>query len=80
MGKNNDVKARAHEDGLCPDPTKSNKANKYVTLTADVMFVNSLPFVVTFGQGIGLLTAEFTTTQTAKQLACNLNQIVSINS
>ena len=56
------------------------ETNKYVTLTADVMFVNSLPFVVKFGQGIGLLTAEFTPTWTAKQLACNLSKIVSLHS
>ena len=44
------------------------------------MFVNSLPFVVTFGQEIRLITAEFNHTQTAKQLACNLNQTISLYS
>jgi len=36
------------------------QTNKYVTLTADVMFVNNLAFVITYGRGIGLITAEFT--------------------
>ena len=34
------------------------QTNKYVTPTADVMYVYSLPFVITYGQGIGLTTAE----------------------
>ena len=33
--------------------------NKFVTLTADVMFVNNLPLVITYGREIGLITAEF---------------------
>ena len=33
--------------------------NKHVTLTADVIFVDSLPFVITDGRGTGLIMAEF---------------------
>ena len=33
--------------------------NKYVTLTADVMFVNNLAFVITNGRGIDLIMADF---------------------
>ena len=33
--------------------------NKYVTLTADVMFINNLPFVITYGRGIGLIMTEY---------------------
>ena len=29
--------------------------NKYVTLTADVIFVNNLAFVIAYGQGMGLI-------------------------
>ena len=29
---------------------------KIITLTADVMFVNGLAFVITFGRGVGLIT------------------------
>ena len=46
--------------------------NKDVMLTADVMFVNNLLFVVTSGQGIGLIMEEFMPTCTATQLACSL--------
>ena len=61
-------------------PQNLIETNKFVTLTADVMFVNSLPFVATFGQRIGLLTAEFTPTQAPKQSACNLNGVISLYS
>ena len=33
--------------------------HKYVTLVADVMFVNGLPFLVTSLQGISLVTIEY---------------------
>ena len=36
--------------------------HKFVTLTADVMFVNGLAFVIAFGRGVGLITAKFTPT------------------
>ena len=39
--------------------------NKYVMLTADVMFVNILAFVITHGKGIGLTMAEFMPNQAA---------------
>jgi hypothetical protein len=32
---------------------------KYVTLVADVMFVNGLPFLVTSSIGISLVTIEY---------------------
>ena len=54
--------SKAYGDGLHPNSTESMETNKFVTLTADVLFINNLPFVVTFGQGMGLLTAEFTPT------------------
>ena len=53
------------------------QTNKYVTLTADVMFVNNLPFVITNGRGIGLIIAEFMPNQMAEQLASNLRRIIS---
>ncbi len=33
--------------------------HKYVTLVADVMFVNGLPFLVTSSRGISLVTIEY---------------------
>ena len=43
--------------------------HKFVTLTADVMFVKRLAFVIPFGREVGLITAEFAPNRTAKQLA-----------
>ena len=54
--------------------------NKFVTLTADLMYVNCLPFVITYGQGIGLIMAEFMPNQTANKLASNLKRIISLYS
>ena len=56
------------------------QTNKYVTLTADVKYVNNLPFVITYGREIGLIMAEFMPNQTAIQLATNLKRIISLYS
>ena len=50
--------------------------HKFVTLTADVMVVNGLAVVITFGRGVGLITVEFTPTHTAKKLAWNLTKVL----
>ena len=49
-----------------------------VTLTADVMFVNGLPFLITSSRGINLVTIEFATTRTAANLCKLLNRVVTI--
>ena len=51
-----------------------------MTLTADVMYINNLPSLITYGQGIGLIMAEFMPNHTAYQLACNLKRIISLYS
>ena len=54
--------------------------HKFVTLTADVRFVNGLTFVITFGRGVGLMKVDFTPTQMAKQLAYNLTKVLQLHS
>ena len=39
--------------------------HKFVTLTADVMFVNGIPFLVTLSRKIRLFTVEFLPSRTA---------------
>ena len=56
------------------------QTNKYVTLTADIMYVNNLPFVITYGRYIGLIMAKFMPNRTATQLAHNLKRIISLYS
>ena len=59
-------------------PREFMTVHKFVTLIADVIFVNNLAFVVTFARGIGLITVEFTPTHTATQLAHNLNKVIQL--
>ncbi len=40
-------------------PRDFAKMHKFVTIVADVMFVNGLPFLVTSSRGISLITIEF---------------------
>jgi hypothetical protein len=48
-----------------------------VTLAVDVMFVNGVPFLVSVSRDLNLITAEFTSTLTAKALASKIDQILS---
>ena len=50
--------------------------NKFVTLTADVMFVSGIPFLVTLSDSLKYTTAEFIPTRTAGQLANSLMKVV----
>jgi hypothetical protein len=52
--------------------------HKYVTLVADVMFVNSLPFLVTSSRGISLVTIEYLPSRTAKCLALTLERVIKV--
>ena len=61
-------------------PKEFMTTQKCVTLTVDVMFVNNLAFVITFGRGIGLITMELTPMHMAKQLAYNLVNVIQLYS
>jgi hypothetical protein len=52
--------------------------HKYVTLVADVMFVNGLPFLVTSLRGLSLVTIEHVPSRTAKRLAQTLERVFRI--
>ncbi len=54
------------------------KLHKYVTLVADVMFVNGLPFLVTASRGLSLVTIEHLPSRTAKRLAQTLEGVFRI--
>jgi hypothetical protein len=53
--------------------------HKYVTLVADVMFVNGLPFLVTSSRGLSLVTIEHLPSRTAKRLAQTLERVFRIH-
>jgi hypothetical protein len=42
------------------------------------MFVNEVPFLVSVSQGINLVTAEHTSSCTAKQLAAGIRRIMGL--
>ncbi len=52
--------------------------HKYVTLVVDVMFVNSLPFLVTSSQGLSLVTMKHLQSRTAKHLVHTLERVFRI--
>ncbi len=52
--------------------------HKYVTLVADVTFVNDLPFLVTSLQGLSLVTIEHLQPRTAKRLVHTLERVFRI--
>jgi hypothetical protein len=52
--------------------------HKYVTLVADVMFVNGLPFLVSSSRGISLVTIEYLPSRTAKRLAIALERVLKV--
>ena len=52
--------------------------HKFVTLATDVMFVNIIPFLVTFSRNIILITVEHVPTSTAVQLAKSLMNIFKL--
>ncbi len=51
---------------------------KYVTLVADIMFVNGLLFLVTSSRGIHLVTIEYLKSRTAKRLVHTLERVFHI--
>jgi hypothetical protein len=61
-------------------PHEFMKLHKYVTLVADVMFVNGIAFLVTMSRGIKFITAEHIPTRTAKQLSKSLKRIMQLYS
>ncbi len=54
--------------------------HQWVILAIDVMFVNSVPFLVTVSRGLNLLTTEYTPSRTAKQLAAGIRCMMDVYS
>ena len=52
-------------------PNNFLKLHKFVTLVADMIFVNAAPLLVTMPHGIKFFTVEHIPTHTAKQLSKN---------
>ena len=61
-------------------PKDFYQLHKFVTLTADVMFVNGIPFLVTLSRNILLVTCKYLHTRTSRQLDKSLIKIVKLYS
>ena len=59
-------------------PRDFYRLHKFVTLLADVMFVNGIPFFITRSRDIKLITTEYIPSRTAKQLSSSLTKIVKV--
>ena len=52
--------------------------HKYVTIVADMMFFNRLPFMVTSSRGMSLITIQFLPSRTAKSLANSITRVLQL--
>ena len=59
-------------------PRDFYRLHHFVTLTADIVFVNSLPFLTTMSRDIRFGTAEHVPSCTARQLAKSLMKVVKV--
>ena len=59
-------------------PQDCVQLHKYITLVADIMSVNGLPFLVTSLQGLSLVTIEHLPSRTAKHLTHTLERVFKI--
>ena len=64
--------------GLVSIPREYYRLHKFVALTADVMFVAGIPFLVTYSRGIKFTTCEFIPSRTARQLANSLRKVTHL--
>ena len=63
-------------EGRIEIPRDFYRLHKFVTLSADLMFVGGLPFLITSSRHIKSANAEFVPTRTAQQLAKSLMKVV----
>jgi hypothetical protein len=59
-------------------PDDYHRLHHFVILTADVMFANGLPFLVTLSCDIQMHTAEYLPSRTAKVLGNSINKIKNL--
>ena len=51
---------------------------KYLTMAADIFFVDKIPFLLTVTRGLHFLTAEYTPSRTAPKLAEHLKKVLRV--
>ena len=68
------------ETEFIPIPRDFYELHKFVTLTADVMFVNGIAFLTTLSRKIRMFTAEHIPTRTGPQLISSLTKVAKLYS
>ena len=59
-------------------PDDYRRLHHFVTLMADIMFINEVPFLITQSRKIRLYTIGHVPTRTAKQLGSSVKKIVNL--
>ena len=59
-------------------PHKILRAHKNITIAIDIMFICSLPFVISVSRRVKLITGEWVPTMTKKQLVASLHKTVGL--
>ena len=59
-------------------PKEIIEQNNMMMLTAYIMFVNQITFIVMYGWGVGLITVEWIPNRTRKQLTINLIKVLQL--
>ena len=69
---------RVETDNIVPIPRDLYRLHKFVTLTADVMFVNGIVFMTTLSRRIRLSTIENVESRTAAHLSRSLEKTIRV--
>jgi hypothetical protein len=77
-GKTTRTKPECMRVKIVQIPQDFVQLHKYVTLMADVMFVNGLPFLVTSSRGLSLVTIEYLPSRTVKRLVHTIQRVFRI--
>ena len=68
------------EEDYVAIPRETVLRNRVITLSADVFFVDGIPFLLTLSRGVKFVTAEFCPCRTAKQLVKQLKRVLQVYS
>jgi hypothetical protein len=78
IGKTTRTKPECVRVEIVQIPQDFVQLHKYVTLVADVMFVNGLPFLVNSSRGSSLVSIKYLPSRTAKHLVLTLQRVFRI--
>ena len=77
-GKTTCRKVKRPRESEVSIPREVAERLKYLTLAADVFFVDKIPFLITMSRKLQFVTAEFTPSRTAAKLAEHLKKVLRV--